>query len=57
MRGLPDSAVYGTYKRIMRGSRRKPKAQTSLLDVMNEWLENYAKKTQEEARLRKIRGY
>lgn len=57
MRGLPDSAVYGTYKRIMRVNRRKPKAQTSLLDVMNEWLENYAKKTQEEARLRKIRGY
>ncbi len=57
MRGLPDSAVYGTYKRITRGSRRKPKTQVSLLEVMSEWLEGYEARVREEAKLRKIRGY
>lgn len=55
MRGLPDSAVYGTYRRLTR--KRRVKTQTSLLDVILEWLDGYEKKLDEEARLRKIRGY
>jgi hypothetical protein len=55
MRGLPDSAVYGTYKRLNR--KRRVKAQTSWLDVFNEWLEAYEAKVKEEATRRKIRGY
>jgi hypothetical protein len=57
MRGLPDSAVYGTYKRIAGGGRRKPKAQVSLLEVIIEWLDGYEARVREEAKLRKIRGY
>lgn len=57
MRGLPDSAVYGTYKRIMRGSRRKPKTQTSFLEFLSEWLDEFAKRELQKEDLRKIRGY
>jgi hypothetical protein len=56
MRGLPDSAVYGSYRRLTRGMRRA-KSQVSLLDVINEWLEGYGERLREEQRIREIRGY
>jgi hypothetical protein len=57
MRGLPDSAVYGTYRRFTRGARRKPKAQTSFLEFLSEWLDEFAKRELQKEDLRKIRGY
>jgi hypothetical protein len=56
MRGLPDSAVYGSYRRLSRGMRRQ-KSQVSLLDVITEWLEGYEERLKEEQRIREIRGY
>lgn len=56
MRGLPDSAVYGTYKRLGRGMRRRSRSEVGLLDLLNEWLENMHKK-EDQKRLKEIRGY
>jgi hypothetical protein len=55
MRGLPDSAVYGTYKRLNR--KRRVKAETSWLEVVTEWLEELERKEKEKAQLAEIRGY
>ncbi len=55
MRGLPDSAVYGSYRRLTR--KRRVKAQTSFLDFLNEWLDEFIEKQEKEAKRRKIRGY
>ena len=57
MRGLPDSAVYGSYRRLSYGLRRREKSQVSLLDLIIEWLENYEKRAKEEKKRKEVRGY
>jgi hypothetical protein len=57
MRGLPDSAVYGSYRRLSGGVRRRAKSQVSILDVITEWLEGYEERIKEEQRIKEIRGY
>ena len=57
MRGLPDSAVYGSYRRLSRGINRRSKSEIGLLDILIEWIERIHAKEEKKKKLKEVRGY
>lgn len=53
MYGLPDSAVYGTYKRIRGRKRRRTTSSTGLIDMLIYWVDSVEKKEKAKAKRRK----